>query len=182
MGPYAEARGTMEGAIEKLGNEGLSVDELISKSVEEAKSQLGESAKQPWSSIANFYRRILLEWGALLDEDLKPIRPAFGSGLVRVKRLRENWTVSNDAAMLLVLIENKEDISDQDIKHLTRAIYHRSTSEDMSKIALAVTDLIRQERVEQFDREGLVILQKRKQPSSSENPQQIERGPIRVVK
>ena len=183
MGPFAEARSAMETAIDKLGTTGLSVDELISRAVDDSRTQLGESVKkQPWLSIGNFYRRILLKWGALLDEDGRPIGPGWGSGPTRVKSMSENWTVQIDAAMLLALIEKVDDISDRDAKHLARAIYHRASPEDVDKITRAVVELIRQGKVEQIDREGVSVLRTKAAPRSTGDEGQSERAAIRVIK
>jgi hypothetical protein len=184
MGPYAEARSAMECSIAKHGDAGFSVDELMSKAIDDARIQMGETdKKQPWKAIEDFYRRILLKWGALLDENGEPIRPGWGSGSARVKALVGNWTVLIDEAMLLALVEKVDDICDRDTKHLARAIYRQPPGpENMKKITLAVTELIRQGRVEEVERNGLLVLRPKSASTLTEEGAQPERVSVRLVK
>jgi hypothetical protein len=165
MGPYTVARLAMYDAIEATvgdaaanGGKLLTLDSLIDAAMVKASEVLRGAGRdtaekrQPWSKIKSFLQRLLTQAAVLLDENGQPISAGWSSRLRSVKGFAEDWRTKADAEIVLSLITDADDISEDDASSLAGILYHKHDLDSRAAVFRAVAYLIETERaIEQTD-------------------------------
>jgi hypothetical protein len=105
---------------------GATLDQVISAAAKEARSNVKEKypdKEQPWSRIQAFVRKLLTESRSVLDPTGVALQVGWRSGGSQVGQLTDDWLVRVDACLVVVLVD-REDLSDDDEQDLAGALFH----------------------------------------------------------
>jgi hypothetical protein len=119
-------------------------------------------ADHPWRAIGLFVESLLTRAGVVLDEKRNAIKGGWSCGLAEVQSLADNWRLNADAEILLCLIREMDDISQNDLGHLAGLLYHSRSDEGEEKVLQLVHVLLQDGRVTEIEEDGVRYLRLQK--------------------
>ncbi len=155
MGPYAVCRLAMYEAIAGImddNKEPMRLRDLMATARNQAEVILASKPKdrkdpattdRPWRKIDVFLTNLLTVAGVVHDAQGAPIPPGFGSPLAVIHSLAPDWQIKADAEIVLVLLGEMNDVSQNDIHNLSGMLYHSRSDEMQERALQVVTHLLR---------------------------------------
>ena len=113
---------------ETVAREPLSLPDILTRSrklAEKLAVEGGKKSTQPWASLFRMLEREIVRLDLALDEEGNPVWMPTWEAAPLVHRLEDDcdWTVQIDAEFVYCLVQQMSNITRQDAKNLSRALY-----------------------------------------------------------
>jgi hypothetical protein len=114
--------------------------------------------KAPWKFAARLVETLILKSGSAIGSDGSTIPNGFSAAIQPVKSFVDEWQLRADAELVLSLIVEFRDISQDDVEDVAGVLYYKRDQQEQKRILELVDILMSSGRICEVEQNGRVLL------------------------